>query len=118
MTPDEFLSALTEFDIQLSDKQIKPTSISFNIDLALRFDEHKYNHIKSKKANRNQFIIANKKISRKPLRFPGSIYYSEIFTRLRGNLSFNNLDNLLVINNNHTMLITRDTLLQLIRVRW
>ncbi|MDN5652609.1 MAG: class I SAM-dependent methyltransferase, partial [Lactococcus lactis] len=23
MTPDEFLSALTEFDIQLSDKQIK-----------------------------------------------------------------------------------------------
>ena len=30
MTPDEFLSALTEFDIQLSDKQIKQFERYFN----------------------------------------------------------------------------------------
>ena len=30
MTPDEFLSALTEFDIQLSDKQIKQFNAILN----------------------------------------------------------------------------------------
>lgn len=39
MTPDEFLSALTEFDIQLSDKQIKQFERYF--ELLVEWNEKK-----------------------------------------------------------------------------
>ena len=40
MTPDEFLSALTEFDIQLSDKQIKQFERYFELLVEWRSEEH------------------------------------------------------------------------------